>query len=155
MMIVKLQQHFPLRVTDWLLGGILTTWGMLCLYLDPAAWELPIYSGLRAFASQQAWGSVALILGSMRMTALFVNGAVRRTPHVRGVGAFLSVLIWLQLSLAMFQAEVATVAVAIYPWLFVADIYNVYRASQDARDSDLRYAAHQQGACRNALSAEH
>ncbi len=151
MMIVKLQQHFPLRVTDWLLGGILTTWGLVCLSLPASSWELTTYAGLRPLASQMQWGIVALGIGFARMIALFVNGALRRTPHLRGVGAFLSVFIWLQLSFALFNTEIATIGIAIYPWLFLADIYNVYRASQDARDSDMRWKALQQRKTEDAV----
>lgn len=153
-MIVKLQQHFPLRVTDWLLGGILTSWGLVCLSLSPATWELPIYSGLRVMADQATWAWFAIVIGSTRMIALFINGALRRTPHIRGLGAFLSVFLWLQLAFAMFNAEINAIGVAIYPWLVVADIYNVLRASQDARDSDIRYSARKQGKLRNAERAK-
>lgn len=157
MMIVKLQQHFPLRVTDWLLGGILTSWGIVCLYLPPDSWALPTYSGLRTMADQETWGMFALCVGVARMVALFINGAVRRTPHVRGLCAFVSVFLWLQLSLALFNSDIATIGVAVYPWLFLADIYNVYRASQDARDSDVRYEAQRkfQGSAGDAFAAEH
>jgi hypothetical protein len=153
MMVIKLQQHFPLRVTDWLLGGIVTTWGLVCLYLPASSWDQPIYSGLRHLADQETWGLFAVIVGVARMVALFINGAVRRTPHIRGMGAFVTMFLWLQLSLAMFNAEISTIGVAIYPWLFIADIYNVYRASQDARDSDLRYQASQRGTIGDAASA--
>ncbi len=154
MMIVKLQQHFPLRVSDWLLGGIVTTWGLVCLYMPVTAWQQPIYSGLRAVAQQDTWGYLAVVIGFARMAALFINGAVRRTPHARGLGAFICVFLWLQLTLAMFNAEVVAIGVAVYPWLFLADIYNVYRASQDARDSDLRFVAlEKQGTLGDAQSA--
>lgn len=151
MMIIKLQSHFPLRVTDWLAAGILTSWGFCCLALPPQAWELPVHEGLARIAGQPVWGIAATGLGLVRMTALFINGAVRRTPHVRAIGAFLSAFLWLQLSFAMFMTSMPTISVAIYPWLFVADIYNVFRAAQDARIADQR-AKELRGAHRNAAA---
>lgn len=140
MMIVKLQQHFPLRVTDWLVSNILLTWGLLLFYVTPETWDGGFFSGLRVVAGQETWATVAVVLGLARIVALFINGAMRRTPHVRAMGAFLSVFIWLQLTLGMLNAETTGVGLAFYPWLFLADIYNVYRAAQDARDSDVRHA---------------
>jgi hypothetical protein len=137
MMIVKLSSHFPLRVTDWLVALIAFTWGFVCLQAPAETWELPIYDSVRIFAGQGTWGSVVLCLGLARIVALFINGAYRRTPHARMVGAFLMAFVWLQLSFAMFQQEYHPIAAtAIYPWLFLADIYNVYRAAQDAKVAD-------------------
>lgn len=136
MMILKLQTHFPLRVADWLTAGILLSWGIACLNIEPAVWSLPIYSGLRTFASQETWGTLSTVLGATRMIALFINGSMRRTPHIRALGAFFTVFIWLQLTLGMFVSATPTIAIAIYPWLCLADMYNVYRAAQDARESD-------------------
>ena len=82
-----------------------------------------------------------MVVGAFRLAALFVNGAVRRSPHVRWAGAFLSCFVWLTLSFAMFLAEVVSIAVVIYPWLLMAESYNVYRAAQDARASDFKAKA--------------
>jgi hypothetical protein len=137
MMIVKLGNHFPIRVLDWFVAGVTLSWGIVCLNVGQATWDLPIYDPLRLLAPQGAWGAFAVMMGLSRMTALFINGAYRRTPHTRMVGAFLTTFMWLQLSFAMFQGEYhAIAATAIYPWLFLADIYNVYRAAQDAKSAD-------------------
>lgn len=135
-MLISLHEHFPIRVSDWLLSVILFSWGLTVLFLDPAVWALPIYSGLDSLASQGTWASLAIALGAARLGALFVNGAVRRSPHLRAVGAFLAIFIWVQISLGSMTSEAAGAAVAIYPWLVFADMFNVYRAARDARQSD-------------------
>lgn len=137
-MLISLHEHFPVRVTDWLLSAMLFSWGGRVIYMDPNVWALPTYSGLNEIASQQTWGAVALCLGLMRLGALVVNGAVRPSPHLRLVGAFLAIFLWVQLSLGMMFSESTGAAVAIFPWLAFADMFNVYRAAQDARVADTK-----------------
>lgn len=147
-MLVSLHEHFPVRVTDWLLSAILFSWGVTLFFIDPHVWALPIYSGLSQLASQATWATIATALGTMRLCALVVNGAVRPSPHLRGVGAFLAIFIWVQLGLGLMFSESATVAVAIYPWLALADVFNVYRAAQDARHGKTKARQRRKSAAR-------
>lgn len=137
-MLISLHEHFPIRVTDWLLSAILFSWGLRVFFMPPDVWAMPTYSGLAIIASQLAWASVAISLGVARLSALFVNGAVRRSPHLRAIGAFLAVFIWVQMCLGAMTSEVIGTSVAIYPWLALGDLFNVYRAARDARTADLR-----------------
>ena len=141
MMVLRLQDHFPLRITDWLLASILTTWGLAALAVDPVVWQLHINHELGEFASQDVWGSVTVALGMIRLTALFINGALRRSPHARAIGSFLTCFVWLQLTLGVFTAPMSTISAFVYPWLLIADFYNVFRASQDAKFSDMKAMA--------------
>lgn len=141
MIILKLSGHVPVRFTEWLLAGIMLSWGITCLSVPAPVWNEPAYSGLRSLGTQTAWGAYSLALGLTRIGALYINGAMRRSPHLRTAGAFLAVLLWLQLTLAMFNGQAQSLSISIYPWLFVGDLFNVYRASQDARLSDLRAKA--------------
>jgi hypothetical protein len=137
-MLISLHEHFPVRVTDWLLSAMLFSWGGRVLFMDPAVWALPTYSGLNDLADQYTWGAVALCLGLMRLGALVVNGAVRPSPHLRLAGAFLAIFIWVQLSLGMMFSETTGAEVSIIPFLAFADMFNVYRAAQDARVADTK-----------------
>jgi hypothetical protein len=138
MMIVKLQKTFPIRVMEWLLAGIMFSWSIVCWQLTPAEWSSPIYSGLARFADANTWAFFAFWLGAMRLAALTINGAWRPSPHLRAVGAFLACFMWLQISLGMITADIRALGIAVFPWLLLADIYNVFRASHDARVSDDR-----------------
>lgn len=135
---VSLHEHFRVRVTDWLLSAILVSWGFALFAVDPHVWALPTFSGLSSIASQTAWATIATGIGLARLTALFINGSLRRSPHARLIGAFLTVFIWLQLSYGMVYPDVVGPGVAIFPWLALADIFNVYRAAMDAGASDKR-----------------
>jgi hypothetical protein len=155
MMIVKLTKSFPIRVTEWLLAGIMLSWSIACWNLRPFDWANPLYSGLARFADQQTWAFFAFIIGSLRLAALLINGAWRPSPHLRAAGAFLACFMWLQISFAILDADIRTTGIAIYPWLLLADIYNVFRASYDARLSDDRARAesHERGVTESVNAA--
>lgn len=135
-MIRKLGDHFPLRVTEWLAAGMLLSWGVSTLNAPASIWQSAINQPLGYWAGQDFWGALAVALALGRLVALFINGALQRSPHARALGAFLSCLIWFQLTLGVLTFTWAAPAASFYPWLFLADVYNVYRASRDARLSD-------------------
>ena len=160
MMLVKLTKTFPVRVTEWLVAGIMLSWSIVCWNLTPEAWALPTMEGLGRLASQNTWAFFAFWIAVVRLAALAINGAWRPSPHIRGACAFLSCFMWLQISLGMLSADLTSLGMAVYPWLLLADIYNVFRASLDARASDERArmasVAGKSGECSSpALSPSH
>lgn len=136
MIIVKLQRHFPHRIAEWICAVMMFSWGIACANVPAETWAMPMYSGLRNIMPQGSWAAFALLIGGGRIVALIINGAYCRTPHFRALGAFLAIFLWLPIAFAVFFSEVVAIAVAFYPWLCVADMYNVYRAAQDAGGSD-------------------
>lgn len=152
-MLISLHEHFPVRITDWLLSAILLSWGLALFAVDPQVWALPTFSGLSVFASQSTWAVVAAGIGLARIAALFINGAVQRSPHARGIGAFVTIFIWLQLSLGVFYSDLVGPGIAVFPWLAFADMFNVYRAAKDARVSDDRASKKRRTAAGSAPSS--
>lgn len=152
MMIVKLSKTFPIRVTEWLLAGIMLSWSVACWNLSSADWHSPIYSGMARIAEQNTWAFYAFWIGIIRLAALTINGAWRPSPHFRAAGAFLACFMWLQISLGLMVSDIRVTGIAVFPWLLLADIYNVFRASHDARLSDERahVARHSQGVAEGA-----
>lgn len=138
MMILKLSKTFPIRVMEWLLAGIMLSWSIVCWNLPAGQWASPLYSGLSRLAEQNTWAFFAFWIAVIRLAALTINGAWRPSPHFRAAGAFLACFMWLQISLGLLSSEVSSTGIAVYPWLLLADIYNVFRASHDARQSDDR-----------------
>lgn len=156
MIIVKLSDHFPLRVADWLLAGIMTTIGVTIWNLSPEIWAAGPLQGLsQCFFGQAAWGTIIFMIGVVRINALFINGALRRSPHVRAIGAALSAFIWCRIALGMFATDSVQIGIGIFPWLLIAEMYNVHRAMRDARLSDNRAQAISRGVQGHATSAEH
>lgn len=141
MIILKLTKTFPVRVMEWWTAGLMVSWGIACWNITPEGWASPHYTGLARLADNHTWGAITATIGLLRLAALFRNGGWRPSPHLRAAGAFLACFAWLQLSLGYLTADASSMAIAVYPWLLLADIYNVFRASSDARDSDDRARA--------------
>lgn len=137
MPLMRIAEHFSERVSEWILSGMLVTWGLQCLHVPAEFWNDPIYAGIAKIMPKTMFGVVALSLGLGRMVALYINGAKRRTPHARAVGAFLSCFLWMQLTLGLLSAGSA-LGNSIIPWVFVAEMWNVYRAARDARLADMK-----------------
>jgi hypothetical protein len=157
MMIVKLTKTFPIRVLEWLLAGIMFSWSIVCWNLRPHEWASPIYAGLAQLGDQNTWAFFAFWIGATRLAALMINGAWRPSPHLRAAGAFLACFMWLQITLGLLAVDVRTWALAVFPWLFLADIYNVFRAANDAGLADDRARAErsQAGASEGADATAH
>lgn len=153
-MLISLHEHFRVRATDWLLSAILFSWGLNILAMKPEVWSLPIYSGLASIAPQQTWSIYAIGLGLVRIGALFVNGAIQRSPHARMIGAFLAIFIWVQISLGLIASNASGDGVSIFPWLAFADAFNCYRAARDARESDHKAQQRRRSVARGAVLSE-
>lgn len=154
MMILKLTKTFPIRVTEWLLAGIMFSWAVVAWNLTPYDWDASLYTGLRRVADDnQTWATFAFLIGGTRLAALAINGAWRPSPHLRAIGAFFACFMWLQITLGIASAEIRATGIAIYPWLLIADIYNVFRASHDARISDDRARARRVGVSENGADS--
>lgn len=156
MMILSLQKTFPIRVTEWLLAGIMFSWSIVCWQVSASEWDTPFYAGLAVLGDANTWAFFAFVIGAGRIAALAINGAWRPSPHLRAAGAFLACFMWLQITLGIMAADLTAFGMAIYPWLLIADIYNVFRASHDARLSDERALARRSaGASQSDTAAAH
>ena len=134
--------HFALRVSDWLLALMLTTFGLV-LNLSP-----DIFNGVHSFAvlaqmgPAARWSTVCLTIGTLRLAALVINGTFpvfRWSPHIRFTAALLSCFIWFQLTLGIALAPEITSALAVYPYLFLFDLYNTFLAASEAGVVERRY----------------
>lgn len=140
MIIVRFQQTFPLRISEWLMSGILLSWGITLLY-NPVIFDAPQNYALARLATQPVWGWLCLVMGAVRWVALTINGAWRASPHIRMVCAFLSCFFWLQISLGIAGSAIVSTGIAVYPWFLLLDSYNTFRAATDARAADDRAKA--------------
>ncbi len=145
MMIVRFGSTFQNRVAEWLLTAVLLSWGFL-LALEPDLFKTnEIYSGFASIAQQPKWAVAALIIGSIRLAALIINGTLRSSPHVRALMAFLSCFFWFLICIGLLNLPNASTGLAIYPWFLVLDMYSTYRAMSDARESDEKARAASRG----------
>ncbi|WP_129505151.1 hypothetical protein [Bosea sp. Tri-54] len=92
--------------------------------------------------SEDAWGKLAIAIGTFRLLALIINGTFARTwygrwsPHVRALASFLTCFLWFQISFGLFNSDAATTGLAVYPGLLVLDAMNIVAATRDAASMD-------------------
>lgn len=109
----------------------MASWGFYVLMV-PALFAInPACHGLLVFAPQQVWGLASLIAGSVRLTALTINGFWYRTPAIRWATAMMSILIWFLVAAAFIKAPIMNMGALLYGWLMVADMYSAYRSASD------------------------
>lgn len=154
MLILKLKEHFPARISEWFNAAILTSWG-LYLLLNPDLFDSP---AMRVTAEgmvdmvagtlnpESVWGLVAFIAGATRLVALFINGAWSRTPALRLATAAVSAFVWTQVVIGLMT--VPNTGLAVYPWLVVIDLVAAYRAGRDVAISEVARRQLQLGAFR-------
>ena len=156
-MIDSLRLHWPARKLEWIMAGILTSWGFYVL-THPEIFTQPetryIFQGLLKISDwftpypSLAWGWVGLILGIGRGIALLVNGAWTRTPFVRLVTSFASMFVFTQIIIGLWDSGVPNPSLVIYPWFVIADLSSSYRAAVD-----FVYAQKQREALKEARDA--
>lgn len=137
---------FPTRASEWALGTILFVWSILMVF-EPNLMNNANLGSLLELATQDTWALLAMGVGGGRLLILGINGAWRRSPHLRATAAFISCLFWFQFTISIIQMEMIVTDLAIFPVLFLLDVYNVYCASRDAGNSDRIYT----GATRNGI----
>ena len=130
---VKFSETLPLRAAEWIMSFTMITWGLIVLTNPGIFSTAPSFRGMEHIMPQNTWGILALLFGTIGSCALAINGFWVATPFIRAVCAFIRCFFWFQITLGLFAGGVATTGLAIYPWLFAMDMWNIYRAMSDAR----------------------
>lgn len=131
------EAFFP-RWAEWVSAGTLAFCGFILRANDTlmAGATTDAYKVLLAIATQSSWSVVLILFAMARIVVLFVNGAWRRSPHLRATMAFLACYWWT--TVAMSMSTVFGLAFAFACGFLVLDIGNAYRAARDARTVDDR-----------------
>lgn len=119
------------RLAEWLFAAQLFTWGFILLRPEQT-FSSPSLLPLARVASEEAWAWYAMSVGGARLLALFINGWV--VPHTylfRISCSFLSLLAWLTISLGLMSSGQATTGLAVYPWIFLAEMVCLWRTGRD------------------------
>ncbi len=139
MLIQRLKPPFPARAIEWLMAGVLFTWGYY-VTTHPQLFSAPetkvLFSGIVRISDffgrpPVTIGLMAVLIGFTRGVALFVNGAVTKTPLVRLMTAFMSAYLWTSICVGLWLSDVANTGLVVYPWFVFADIVSGYRAGYD------------------------
>lgn len=133
-----IHDHFPARASEWALSVMLFNLGLILALPRQTLQESPSLSGLARIASEDVWAWALLIIGSVRLMALVINGTFvhttygRWSPHVRAFLAFASCFFWMQITVGLTLSPTFATGLGIYPVLLALDMYNTARAAGDA-----------------------
>lgn len=125
---------FP-RLSEYTLAGHLLLLGYI-LTVNKTLMDNPSisYQLLESLGPQEWWAKVLLVMGTVRFLILVVNGAYRRSPHLRAITAILSCFVWFQVAASFYS--IFGWAFAAYAVAAVSDMMNVMRCMRDARIVD-------------------
>jgi hypothetical protein len=133
-----IHDHFPARMSEWGLAVMLLNLGLVLGQPNDTMQTSPSLSGLLRIAPEHVWAWALLLIGSVRLLALVVNGTFadtlygRWSPHVRSVLSFLSCFFWMNITVGLTLSEMTGTGIAVYPVLLLMDGYNTVRAAGDA-----------------------
>lgn len=99
-----------------------------------------IFVYIREVVSEWFLGILCLTTGILRITFIWVNGAVMRTPVFRGVGCCVGFSIWIGLIIGVYQSlffeenglKALPIMLAILPTCAVAELLSAIRCGSDA-----------------------
>jgi hypothetical protein len=123
------------RAVEYMLAWLMLSWGVVVL-LPGGVLVGPTSKYFLEIASEVSWGLSAVVIGGVRLAALVINGAWKRTPLLRFAGAAIGLVWW------AFLGSVYLVAIqrgappfpnmSIYPVFVFFEAYSCYRCGQDA-----------------------
>jgi hypothetical protein len=137
---VRFSETWPARRVEWLLAICLFGIGVVYAF-DANLFAQPLYSVHSKIMPRETWATLAILVSSVRLCFLFVNGTWRRSPHLRAAGAFFSCLLWAELTLAVWQAPIVGATVVIWPVFFCFDVHVALAAISEAARRDVHSKA--------------
>ena len=135
MIIVGFSSKFRERVAEWHSALAMFSIGIILL-MEGETFALAPYSEIQNIATESTWGTICAGLGGLRLAILGVNGAMWRSPHLRAVCAGLSALVWSNFLTGYLSSHTPTLMLGMVSAALLFDLYNSYRAAQDARQED-------------------
>jgi len=132
-------EHFPVRVSEWIMTFPLIGWG-IGLGSDPLTFEKAAsFSELARWADESTWAIICLNIAVWRLAALVVNGTFKAqfpySPHLRGFAALVACVFWGQIVLGILIAINTSGGVwtgfFAYGTFMLLDGWNMFRAWVD------------------------
>ena len=133
------EAFFPRR-SEWA-GAALLCLGGWVLSSNPdlmATSSGKAFDLMKATFTQPTWAQLLMVGGGLRLMVLAINGAWRRSPHLRALASILSGFFWWQIA-ASFYASFG-LGYAAYVVFLSLEFSNLIVAARDARTVDDKYA---------------
>jgi hypothetical protein len=135
MLITRFRGRFRERATEWVLGFGMMFWGLVTL-ASPELFNQQYFYPLSLIMTQPLWGVLSLLVGSIRLISLAINGLWRPTAHFRAIASILSILVWFSLLLASMGVPERALGIPTFAMLVSLDIFSLWWAAGDARVAD-------------------
>lgn len=132
MLIVQFKHTFRERFPEWVTSGMLLLWG-LSLLQSTEGFQRPYFVFLETLGPPSFWGSIALLMGIVRIVSLYINGRRKQTPAMRMAGAAMGIIIWFGVFIGGMVHASFVPSVALYLGLTVLDTAALYFATIDAK----------------------
>ena len=101
------------------------------------------YGLMLSIAYQSTWAATMIVFGFLRLGVLLINGAWRRSPHLRSIMAILSCFPLYTIAMSVMPVFGMLM---VFAWIFVGmDVFNAVRAAGDAKTVDHAHARGQDG----------
>lgn len=131
----RIRHSFHHRLSEWMLGSILMGMGFL-FSLPQVSMGSEILMDMKHTMSEEAWATTCILLGTVRMIVLVINGAWAKQSHARAVLGVLHLLVWTQISIVFINFAVPSPGDIIFPVFLIAEIFIVLRAAAEAGSID-------------------
>lgn len=134
----KIFSHFNERLPEWIIALAIGLWG-IPLLLNPELFASSFYFiGLSNLFDQATWGFIALFICILRLTFLTINGAWRKSAHLRALGAIMSVVFWVVVYMSYAVTEFLIPGLALIFAAIIFDFHSIWVAAGDAKKSDIK-----------------
>lgn len=131
---IRISHRFGPRMTEWILAVIMTLWGYSLFVSDD--FSGPSFAMFRLLFSQEGLGWTMVIVGSLRLAGLIINGSRKKvTPWIRVLSASIGFMIFGGIVYCFASSGIINDWIAIYPVFAFVELINVYRAAHDAGEN--------------------
>ena len=131
----RMKHSFNNRFSEWILGAIMLGLGLM-FGLPSESMGHAALMQMTHTLTEETWAFVCSVLGASRLAVLILNGAWRKQSHGRAALAFISLVVWTQISIVFFNFGPPTPGDIIFPVFMLAEMFLVFRASVEAGTVD-------------------
>lgn len=131
-------EHFPYRVTEWIMTGALFAFAGMLAGSGDAFLESHSFRELARYGDGAFWATICMAAGFIRLAALVVNGTFKQfrySPHMRAGASVVACVFWGQIELAVTAAWLSGTAVGTgsvaYGTFMAIEVWNLIRAWAD------------------------
>lgn len=139
--VLRIQEHFQVRIAEWLMAGVMFSWGAHLLIFPHTFMDNRMFTDIRQYISEPIMGYGTLMYGIARAVLLVINGAWRPSPHLRALLAAGSSFFWLQIFFGVAHTMRDSIIQSLIPWFILVEFWSVMHAMNDARHVDDKYRA--------------